>query len=481
MNYIFNYLPSIVFMVVFSFMSHAVPFLLTHSSSNELHQEKFNLKTTFSEALKIRAKQAEIHLFANISRSDTPAGFIIASPFRVNPDYYFHWVRDAALVMRSLSIYLPEKNAAYQKQVKDYAEIEAEHQKIFKLSDQGEPKFNADGTSFQGPWGRPQNDGPALRSTYFSQLVLDQARRGNLTYLKNYYQANLPAKSLLKIDYEYVSHQWYKPDFDLWEEVQGQHFYTRMVQQKAMKLAVHVAELAKDFGAKQWYQKQVDAIEVSLLDHLNDEKIILSTVKRVAGLATKRSQLDSSVILAILHTDRLEGRFSLTSEEVLKTFMLLDQTFKNLYPLNYRRSFRNVENSFLPTLGNAIGRYPEDSFYGGNPWFLLTSSFAEFCYRQALFLKHASKHVIYEPKIQKMLKSFLNINSFSQKSSLIDAWQAKGDQYLARVLYHSDEMGHQAEQMDKVSGYFKSAGDLTWSYAAFLTAVHYRFQLNPDI
>lgn len=29
----------------------------------------------------------------------------------------------------------------------------------------GEPKFNADATAFTGAWGRPQRDGPALRTT----------------------------------------------------------------------------------------------------------------------------------------------------------------------------------------------------------------------------------------------------------------------------------------------------------------------------
>lgn len=39
----------------------------------------------------------------------------------------------------------------------------------------GEPKFNVDGTKFNGNWGRPQRDGPALRSiaiiTYSNYLL----------------------------------------------------------------------------------------------------------------------------------------------------------------------------------------------------------------------------------------------------------------------------------------------------------------------
>lgn len=39
----------------------------------------------------------------------------------------------------------------------------------------GEPKYNVDGTRFNGAWGRPQRDGPALRAialiTYANWLV----------------------------------------------------------------------------------------------------------------------------------------------------------------------------------------------------------------------------------------------------------------------------------------------------------------------
>lgn len=39
----------------------------------------------------------------------------------------------------------------------------------------GEPKFMVDGTRFNGPWGRPQRDGPALRAialmTYSNWLI----------------------------------------------------------------------------------------------------------------------------------------------------------------------------------------------------------------------------------------------------------------------------------------------------------------------
>lgn len=437
----------------------------------------------FEDIINLRAEQAYKYLIANISRSDTPKGFIVASPSKVDPDYYYHWVRDAALVMRSLSLILPTNNQFYLRQVNQYASLESNHQKISKLSDQGEPKFNPDGTSFKGPWGRPQNDGPALRSAYFSNIALAKAAKGDLNYLKKFYAPNLPARSLLKIDFEYVSHKWNNPDFDLWEEIQGQHFYTRMVQHHSLKLAAEVATISKDIGAKSWYLSQSEKIENSLNDHVKEDKIIRATVKRVGGLDSKHSQLDSSVILAVLHTDRIEGHLSITSEEIQKTFITLDQTFKKLYPINQKKVIRNNKNRYLPTLATAIGRYPEDSFFGGNPWYLLTSTFAEYCYRQAAFWKKqssTSQFNSFHKKSQSMISKFLNLRGNPSAQDFYRAWKNKGDQYLARVLYHVDDAGHQAEQMDKVNGHFKGANDLTWSYAAYLSAVHHRKLLQKQ-
>jgi len=38
-------------------------------------------------------------LLKNISPPATALGVVVASPSKVKPDYWYHWVRDAALVM----------------------------------------------------------------------------------------------------------------------------------------------------------------------------------------------------------------------------------------------------------------------------------------------------------------------------------------------------------------------------------------------
>lgn len=144
----------------------------------------------------------------NISRPDTPKGFVVASPSKFDPDYYFHWVRDAALVMAAVDKTTPDYSKK-AKMFKDYIGLVQHHQSVFKLSNQGEPKFNTDGTSYQLPWGRPQNDGPALRALVLSRHALELLERGEESYVRSeLYQGKIPAIGVIKRDLEYVSHNW---------------------------------------------------------------------------------------------------------------------------------------------------------------------------------------------------------------------------------------------------------------------------------
>ncbi len=63
-------------------------------------------------------------------------------------------------------------NSALESYIDDYVRAQAILQTVSNPSGTlvpsgtglGEPKLNADGTRFNGNWGRPQRDGPALRA-----------------------------------------------------------------------------------------------------------------------------------------------------------------------------------------------------------------------------------------------------------------------------------------------------------------------------
>src|SRR5699024_2503223 len=96
------------------------------------------------------------------------------------------------------------------------------------LTGLGEPRFNVDGTPFNGPWARPQNDGPALRAlTLFHILdfTTPETTREKIG-------------EILATDIAFLISHRQEPSFDIWEEIRGDHFYTRIVQLAALRRAV---------------------------------------------------------------------------------------------------------------------------------------------------------------------------------------------------------------------------------------------------
>ena len=101
-------------------------------------------------------------IFENLSFSEKP-GMLIASPSD-NPPYKYHWVRDVSIVMRVIiDQYKKTKSDKYFVKIIDYINNCSDIQELNTLTGLGEPKVNIDGTPYNEPWGRPQNDGPALR------------------------------------------------------------------------------------------------------------------------------------------------------------------------------------------------------------------------------------------------------------------------------------------------------------------------------
>ena len=434
-------------------------------------------------------------LEGNIRRPDTAKGVVVASPSKDNPNYFFHWIRDSALVMEVIvNAYLGAKTEGqktYQFQtLMDYAKFSRTNQKSSNPSKQyfnrgiGEPKFNIDGTPFTGPWARPQNDGPALRASTLMRFARKLISEGKTDLVRStLYDGKSPESTdtVIKVDLEYVSHHWRETNFDLWEEIRGQHFYTRMVQRKSMIEGAEFARSLGDPSAGDWYEKQARELEKEIEKHWdNDKGIIQVTLDRDDGVNYKYSGLDSAVILAVLHSSLADGFFNATDDRVLATAVAIRKRFSEIYDINHRG---------LP--GTLIGRYPEDKYNGyhsdgeGNPWILATNAYAELYYRVAFSLNNAKKVTItgrnrefYSALFTREEnpivsgKTFENGNPTFQQ--ILERLRQEGDRFLARVRHHTGPDGRMAEQMDRRSGYQMGAADLTWSYASFLSAIDRR-------
>lgn len=396
-------------------------------------------------------------LLANISAPGTAPGVVLASPSRRDPDYYFHWIRDAGLVMeivvdRYESTRDPREKALCRKMLLDYVKLSRRNQGTDNPSGPafgrglGEPKFHADGSAFLGGWGRPQNDGPAIRANTLLRFAFALLREGDRALVRELYDGKLPTASVIKADLEFVAAEWREPSFDLWEEINGQHFYTRMVQRRSLILGARLARELGDVGAADWYLRQVAPLEIEIRKHWNPARgYVLATLDRVGGIDNKHSQLDVAVVLGALHGGMNDGFFDTSSVEVHATAEKLRARFGALYAVN-----KNERDFAGEPMNPGIGRYPEDHYDGltttgfGNPWFLATNALAELAYKAARGNAKVAK-----------------IN----KASLI----ANGDAYLRRTRAHTSLDGSTAEQFNRDNGFMQGARDLTWSYASFLT------------
>ncbi|KAJ3014528.1 UNVERIFIED_CONTAM: Glucoamylase, intracellular sporulation-specific [Siphonaria sp. JEL0065] len=362
-----------------------------------------------------------------------PWGAVRASPSTSNPDYSYHWIRDAANSMQhiidaytdSLASNNPSTAIEFEDLLWRYASFEYTLQDIPNRSGGlGEPKFHINGSAFDGDWGRPQNDGPALRALALMRFAATYLEFGNGTIEKiekeGLYRAELPASSSIKSDLEYIANSWKDLSFELWEEVQGQHLYTRVVQRAALLAGSTFAKRMNDIEAATYYFHIADRIhEVIQKEHWNhNSRHLLATVHWKSGPPGKTSQLDVSAILGALHTRIIPplpaivatyhssphrpndiARFD--SGEVLLTALQLAFKMYELYSINHvsfqkaseqqkqkQRLFVN-EDEQLVDVAPGIGRYPEDTYDGystdslGNPWFLATTAFAELSFAVA--------------------------------------------------------------------------------------------------
>jgi glucoamylase len=441
----------------------------------------------FENWLSSQAQTSMNKMVANISPADAARGAVVASPSRDNPNYFYFWVRDAALVMdvfaRQYAVANGNMKGQLWRMMDEYVDFSRGNQMTQTITGLGEPKFFANGAPFNDPWGRPQNDSPALRATTLIRFAQQLLNEGNDGYVRHkLYNNTIPAYTVIKSDLEFVAHHWRDSSFDLWEEVQGDHFYTRMVQLAAMRDGAALANRTGDNGAAGFYQDQAHQIEGSLRDFWRDDRgIYRVTLNYRQGIDYKNSELDSAVLLGVLHAGFAGGEFSFADPRVLSTAQKIEESFARIYTVN--------DGARFPGLGTATGRYPEDRYSGqpgiwdGNPWVLTTAAFAEFYYKLAHSLVGASRFEVNQTNAQfvrAVVRGYSFANNFapgavinggsSEMRAFVGALIDKGDSFMMRVRHHANPDGALSEQIDRNSGHMVSARDLTWSYASFLTA-----------
>jgi glucoamylase len=416
---------------------------------------------------------AKAGLLANIGpngakSSGAKAGIVIASPSTTNPDYLFSWVRDSSLVFKVIADQFSRgEDDSLRGQIDNFFAAESALQQVSNPSGAvntgglGEPKFNIDGSAFTGSWGRPQRDGPALRSTALITYAYWLLDHGNTTFVTN------TMWPVIQLDLDYVATYWNQSTFDLWEETFSSSFFTTAVQHRALREGAALAAQIGQTASSRRYNAQADNILCFLQTYWNPTGGYIT-----ANTGGCRSGKDSNTILASIHTWDINAgcdaiTFQPCSDKALSNLKVYVDSFRSIYPIN---------SGISVTSAVAVGRYPEDTYYSGNPWYLSTFAVAEQLYDALLTWDFAGAVNVTSTSLDffRQFESSISTGTYpsdsSEYSKLTSAIKSFADGFVEIAAKYTPSAGGLAEQFDKVSGLPLSAADLTWSYASVMTA-----------
>ncbi|KAG6889108.1 hypothetical protein C0995_003677 [Termitomyces sp. Mi166 len=417
---------------------------------------------------------AKANLLANIGSDGSSAhgaepGIVIASPSTSDPDYLYTWTRDSALVFQTLiDQFTLGQDDTLRPLVNSYVGAQTVLQHVSNPSGNittgglGEPKFNIDMTAFTGSWGRPQRDGPALRATALITWANYLISTGNTSYV------TLSLWPVIQLDLDYVASNWNETTFDLWEEVSSSSFFTTAVQHRALRQGATFATTLGQTSSAATYSTQADNSYWNPSGYMT------------GNTGGGRSGKDANTVLTSIHTfDAAAGcdatTFQPCSDRALSSLLIYIRSF-DIYTIN---------NGLPANQGWATGRYAEDVYYGGNPWYLTTLAVAEQLY-DALIVWNTQRTLNVTAL---SLPFFTNLvpgttaGTYTSNSStfaaLTSAVKMYADSFVGVVERYTPADGALAEQFTRTEGTPTSARDLTWSYAALLTANNARNGVVP--
>ncbi len=382
-------------------------------------------------------------------------GCVLASPSwenaatLVTQDYVYHWTRDAAIVATELSAAYTAGMLPTNQPLIDYVTFSATCQA--SAGDFDRASFYINGT--QRPW-TDQTDGPALQT---------------LALLAMYGQLDPPtqaiANGLINANLAFLSTAYQGQTFNLWEEEYGYSFFARSAQLRCFQA---VAANSVGIAVPSWLPAALSWLVSALEGHWNGEYYQSMLPVPTDYRAPYDPNID--VIMAAVY-----GAESVTDPQLLATAALIraqwgDPASKYFYPVNGADAAQG--------LGPMLGRYPGDVYdgdtdaqTGDHPWAISTGSFAELYYRLAAAI--ISSGTVPADSLSDPFLAQVGITSATAPLTAAAALRAAGDAMLGAIVYHSDHF-ELSEQFDAYTGYEKSVSNLSWSYAAYLSAIRAR-------
>ena len=350
-------------------------------------------------------------------------------------------------------------NASLEPTIKAYITAQAKLQAVPNQagalddgSGLGEPRFNRDGTANAGPWGRPQRDGPALRATAIIAYARHLLGTGNSAAVRSILWP------IISNDLAYIGQYWNQTGVDLWEETHGSSFFALAAQHRAL---AEGSALAAQIGAPcAACDSQAPQI-LCFLQGFWEGQFFLSNLNAANG----RTGRDCAAVLASIATFDPAARcddttFQPCSARALSNHKVLVDAFRAIYPIN-----AGAGNAS----GVAVGRYPEDVYFGGNPWLLCTTAAAEQLYdalypwrRTGAIQVTDTSRDFFNAFAPRVARGTYNASTDTFKF-LTRAVKSYADSFMSVVEKSTPANGTLFEQFLRNDGSPASAIDLTWS------------------
>jgi glucoamylase len=277
--------------------------------------------------------------------------------------------------------------------------------------------------------------------------------------------AQATARALITANLNFLENAYQGQTFNLWEEEYGYSFFARSVQLRCFQA---IAGNTAGITVPSWLPSALTWLTTALDGHWNGEVY----QSMLPAPADYRAPYDPNIdiVLAAVY-----GAESVTDPRLLATAAQLraqwaDPASKCFYPINAADAAQG--------LGPLLGRYPGDVYdgdtdaqAGDHPWALCTAGFAELYYKLAAQI--TSSRTVPADSLSASFLSQAGVTGSADFGQAANALRAAGDAMLQAVVYHSDHF-ELSEQFDAVTGFEKSVSNLSWSYAAFLSAVRAR-------
>jgi glucoamylase len=439
---------------------------------------------TFDDWLGRQYLHARDEMLKSISRTDleklrpgfgqrmrAARGSIVASPVLADwdpePDYFFHWFRDSAIVMDALRLLYEDgsvgaealvhledfvrfssalreldgrdlrRDTGWRSGVSDsfqrFLRQDAEFEAVQGAAVVAETRVNPDGTLDISRWTRPQHDGAPLRALALARWAAGVSLQASLL---------TPLGELLRADLAFVLAHWREPAFDMWEEESGQHYHTLCVSAAALAAGAAWLERQPNGDATaardtQAWHAAAAQIRTRLTDFWRAAPGFYAS-RIVPADARSTKELDISVILAAIHAwDGGTAAHTVADARMHATLDQLAALFERSYAINRGRP------------GPALGRYEGDRYFSGGAFYFSTLGAAELCFRAAA----------------------CSARGAAADQTLAPTWRRRGDEFLATVRAFTPPSGDLSEQFDQTTGEQTSARHLAWSYAAFISCI----------